>query len=248
MIPMKSALLELQRSIYNRLSASLSCPVYDEVPQGATFPYVAIGEDTAVDAGAKNAHGEEATVTLHVWSRAKGMSEAKGIISSIVQAMTSSPLLITGFALGDGVTLKDVSSIVVKLYADDALLQTNTATVELFTDFASGTQFSSPFDIFGTFNYTADGYWVNAREAEYGQTLPATKVVAIVTLKNGKVLTAENTNPTGDRNTILPGTLTAQDFGYMAFSGVRGLYSQALTVGEVTLGDVSSITVKHLCK
>lgn len=97
MIPQKSALLELQRSIYNRLSASLSCPVYDEVPQGATFPYVAIGEDTAVDAGAKNAHGEEATVTLHVWSRAKGMSEAKGLISSIVYAMTGAPLPITGF-------------------------------------------------------------------------------------------------------------------------------------------------------
>lgn len=97
MIPMRSSMLELQRSVYNRLSSRLSRPVYDEIPQGATFPYIAIGEDTATDAGAKNAHGEEVTLTLHVWSRAKGMSEVKTILDEITAAMTGAPLLITGF-------------------------------------------------------------------------------------------------------------------------------------------------------
>jgi hypothetical protein len=73
----------------------------------------------------------------------------------------------------------------------------------------TGVQFSSPFDVSGTFDYVTDGYWTNVRETQYGQSVPATKVVATVTLANGKVVTAENTNLTGDPTTIYPTTSTA---------------------------------------
>jgi len=109
-----------------------------------------------------------------------------------------------GFGLTD-TTFAGAQSVVVKLYSGNKLLQTNTATAKFKTDI-TGTQFSSPFDIFGTFNYTADGYWTNVRKAEYGQTLRPTKVVATVVLANGKTVTAENTNPTGDPATIYPTT------------------------------------------
>lgn len=106
-----------------------------------------------------------------------------------------------GFGLTDA-TLADIDSVVVKLYSGATLLQTNTGTDAIAA--LSGSQFSSPFDVIGTFDYTADGYWVNVRQAEYGQTLVPTKVTATVTLDDGTVLTAENTMLTGDPSTVMP--------------------------------------------
>ncbi len=109
-----------------------------------------------------------------------------------------------GFGLTDA-TLAGATSVVVKLYsAGDVLLQTNTAILPKFNADITGTQFSSPFDVSGNFNYATDGYWTNVREAQYGQSVPATKVVATVTLANGKVVTATNTNLTGTPSTIYP--------------------------------------------
>lgn len=108
-----------------------------------------------------------------------------------------------GFGLTDA-TLAGAQSVVVKLYSGSTLLQTNTAIISKFNADITGTQFSSPFDVSGTFNYPLDGYWTNVRETQYGQSLPATRVVATVTLQNGDVVTAENTVLTGDPTTIYP--------------------------------------------
>jgi hypothetical protein len=109
-----------------------------------------------------------------------------------------------GFGLTDA-TFAGATSVEVKLYAaGDVLLQTNTAILLKFNTDITGTQFSSPFDVSGTFDYVTDGYWTNVREAEYGQSVPAVKVVATVTLANGKVVTATNTNLVGDPTTIYP--------------------------------------------
>lgn len=107
-----------------------------------------------------------------------------------------------GFGLTDA-TFEDVQTVVVKLYAGDTLLQTNTGTTKI-GDTITGSQISSPFDVSGDFDYVADGYWVNTREAQYGQSVPATRVVATVTLESGKVVTAENTILSGDPTTIYP--------------------------------------------
>lgn len=93
---MKSPLFELQKAIFGRLS-TLSCPVYDAVPKGSTFPYVTIGEDTALDWSTKTANGQEVTVTIHVWSRYEGMKEVKQLTDEVIQQMTVSPLVMTGF-------------------------------------------------------------------------------------------------------------------------------------------------------
>ena len=96
---MKSALLPLQKAIYDRLKDTLTCSVYDHVPDGATMPYVTLGEDTAVDWSTKLELGMEVTHTLHVWSNYNGMAEAKQIIDQVVQALTGSSLAIEGFAV-----------------------------------------------------------------------------------------------------------------------------------------------------
>lgn len=107
-----------------------------------------------------------------------------------------------GFGLTDA-TFEDAQSVVIELFAGNTLLQTNTATPQLVNNVV-GNQISSPFDVSGTFDYVSDGYWMNEREVEYGQTMPATKVVATVTLENGKVVTAMNTHVTGDPETVYP--------------------------------------------
>lgn len=94
---MKSPLLPLQKAIYDCLKASLTCPVYDHVPDGAAMPYVTLGEDTAVDWSTKLEPGMEVTHTLHVWSDYNGMAEVKQIIDKIVQTLTANPLTIEGF-------------------------------------------------------------------------------------------------------------------------------------------------------
>lgn len=96
-----------------------------------------------------------------------------------------------GFSL-TGATFNEAQSIVIKLYSGNTLLQTNTAIYGKIT----GTGFLTPFDVFGTFDYAKDGYFTNVRGSEYGQTLAPTKVVATVTLSDGKILTTTNTNLT----------------------------------------------------
>ena len=118
--------------------------------------------------------------------------------------------MLKGYTAGFGLTnatFANAQSVVVKLYSSTTLLQTNTAILPKFHADITGTQVSSPFDVSGTFNYATDGYWVNTREAQYGQSMPATRVVATVTLANGQVVTAENNLVTGDPTTIYPAVI-----------------------------------------
>ena len=118
--------------------------------------------------------------------------------------------MLKGYSAGFGLTnatFTNTQSVVMKLYSGTTLLQTNTATAKVGIDIL-GSQISTPFDVSGAFAYGTDGYWVNVREAEYGQTLPATSVTATVTLENGTVVTAQNAMLTGDPATIFPATTT----------------------------------------
>ena len=106
-----------------------------------------------------------------------------------------------GFGLTDA-TFAGAQSVVVKLYRGTTLLQTNTGIMPKINADVTGVQISSPFDVSGTFNYVTDGYWTNVRASQYGQSVAANRVVATVTLANGKIVTAENTILTGDPTTI----------------------------------------------
>jgi hypothetical protein len=143
------------------------------------------------------------------WSTTSGNAVALGTLSAQdFGVMNVSDVM--GYTAGFGLTdasFAGATSIVTQLYSGDTLLQTDTATnPSMFSGF---TQFSSPFDVFGTFDYATDAYWTNVRGLEYGQTLTPTKVVATVTLANGKIVTAENTNLTGDPTTIFPVVATS---------------------------------------
>lgn len=146
---------------------------------------------------------------IGTWSTTSGTASPLGTLATedfgVVNYDTGLGIL-KGYSAGFGLTdatFEGVQSVVVKLYSGATLLQTNTAT-PLLGATVLGNQISSPFDVSGNFNYVTDGYWVNVREAQYGQNTPATRVVATVTLANGKVVTAENTTLTGDPTTIYP--------------------------------------------
>jgi hypothetical protein len=146
------------------------------------------------------------------WKTTSGVAAPLGSLSAedfgVVSYDTGLGMLkgyTAGFGLTDA-TFAGAQLVVVKLYSGTTLLQTNTSTAKVTADI-TGTQISTPFDVSGTFDYATDGYWTNSRESEYGQTLPATKVVATVVLSNGKTVTATNTNLVGDPSTIF-GTTT----------------------------------------
>lgn len=78
-----------QQAVFTALSGQISATVYDDVPilpsgqPVANFPYVVIGNDTLLAWDTDDQLGAEITLTLHIWSRASGMKEAKGIAGEI---------------------------------------------------------------------------------------------------------------------------------------------------------------------
>lgn len=57
--------------------------IFDFVPQGTAFPYVAIGETVSHAFDTQSSSGNEMMVTLHVYSQARGGREAQVILARI---------------------------------------------------------------------------------------------------------------------------------------------------------------------
>lgn len=95
----------LQTTIYstlandNTLTSNLSAGVYDEVLEGASYPFVSLGEETSIDYGTKNENGGETTINIHIWSQYKGAKETKQIMDRIHDLLHDSSLTVTGFNL-----------------------------------------------------------------------------------------------------------------------------------------------------
>lgn len=90
--------LAIQAAIYQRLTnyAPLNVPIYDDVPQGAAFPYITIGDDTLTEWDQDACLGADATLTLHVWSRERGRKQTKQIQGLLYDALHRYPLTVNG--------------------------------------------------------------------------------------------------------------------------------------------------------
>lgn len=113
---------KLQKAVYDALvgDSALSgmiTGVYDDVPEGTGFPYVVIGDDTAINIGSKTVDALEHTLTLHVWSQYRGRKEVKEIMSRVYEVLHDYSLTMTNSVLvnlrqefettlvdGDGIT------------------------------------------------------------------------------------------------------------------------------------------------
>ena len=95
---------QLQQAIFSAhnvsaVTSDLSCGVFDDVPQNASYPYIALGEETAVDFSVKDIQGGDLTVNIHVWSQYKGSKETKQIMDKIHDLLHNINLSVTGFNL-----------------------------------------------------------------------------------------------------------------------------------------------------
>jgi hypothetical protein len=103
---MASAGWALQQSIFATLSANatlvglLGAPrVYDDVPQGADFPYLTFGQSTARDWSTGSEDGDEHILTLHVWSQERGKKQAHAIMDAVRTALHDQALALAGHRL-----------------------------------------------------------------------------------------------------------------------------------------------------
>jgi hypothetical protein len=98
--------LALQKAVFEALAPVLAgvAGVYDRVPVdpagavAAAFPYVHIGEDHILAATDQCHDAADAFAVVHVWSRAVGKVEAKGVMAIVVAALAAN-LVLDGFAI-----------------------------------------------------------------------------------------------------------------------------------------------------
>ena len=84
--------MEVQKAIVARLRAysaltDIVSGVFDDVPQDAEFPYVAIGDMTLIPFDTFDTVGDEQTIMIHTWSDYRGRKEVKTIQAHIYGAL-----------------------------------------------------------------------------------------------------------------------------------------------------------------
>jgi hypothetical protein len=82
----------LQRALYARLAGdpvlvAAGCGVWDDVPEDAAMPYLTLGEAVEVPSSSHDRPGRQVLVTLHVWSRYRGMAEANAVAGRVVELL-----------------------------------------------------------------------------------------------------------------------------------------------------------------
>jgi len=93
--------VQIQQAVRDELLSSsavvnLVTGIFDEVPQGQAYPYIVVGEDTAIEWDKDLQLGVEATLTLHAWGRKAGRKEVKTIMDAMYDSLHRAELVITG--------------------------------------------------------------------------------------------------------------------------------------------------------
>lgn len=89
----------LQTGLYSALNGNVGATVYDTVPQGTAYPYVTIGDSTAVDWDTKSEVGQDHTVTIHTWVRGKSRLAAKTIMGAIFGLLHRGSITVAGHSV-----------------------------------------------------------------------------------------------------------------------------------------------------
>lgn len=103
---MTSPAVELQRAIYQALKNDAALvaalgggKIYDATPPNAVFPYVTFGRTSMFDWSTGTEIGTEQLFTVHVWSKARGKSEAIEIMERIRELLSTDTLTLPTHAL-----------------------------------------------------------------------------------------------------------------------------------------------------
>lgn len=74
----------VQQAIYTALStAPATYPVYDAVPQGTAYPYLHIGEFSALPDEEIEVPSADASVVINAWSRQSGKQQAHAMLEFV---------------------------------------------------------------------------------------------------------------------------------------------------------------------
>ena len=103
---MASAATELQKAVFAALGGEAALVsaldgqrIYDHAPADVAFPYVTFGRTSVYDWSTGTEDGSEHVFTIHVWSKARGKSEAVGIMEIVRGALHDADLALDGFTL-----------------------------------------------------------------------------------------------------------------------------------------------------
>ena len=84
----------LSEKLFELLSQNQIIPVYDDVPQDASLPYITLGAFTCKDNGTKVNDISDATINIDIWSEYQGKREVNTIANDVIALLNSSK---TGF-------------------------------------------------------------------------------------------------------------------------------------------------------
>jgi len=80
--------LALQKAIFARLQAEVSCPIYDGAPMNADMPYVSIDREVSANSSPISGRKRQTRLLyLSVWSDASGQAEVKRINGEVIAAL-----------------------------------------------------------------------------------------------------------------------------------------------------------------
>jgi hypothetical protein len=73
----------LQAALYTYLSANMTTPIYDAVPQKAAFPYVTIDHQEAINMDYLSERKDRRMVYFTIWSNYRGQKEVLNILTEM---------------------------------------------------------------------------------------------------------------------------------------------------------------------
>lgn len=99
-----SALTPVQEALFTALTADTALMavvtgVFDTVPEPTLYPYVVIGEAIESPDNQLGQFGSRLSVTLHTWSRYRGMAETNTILNHVVRILDHAAVAIPGRTL-----------------------------------------------------------------------------------------------------------------------------------------------------
>lgn len=104
-----AATVELQKAVFAALAGDAALVaalgseprIHDRAPASVPFPYLTFGRTSVHDWSTATEDGSEHIFTVHVWSRARGRSEAAAILEIVRRRLHGADLALAGHALID---------------------------------------------------------------------------------------------------------------------------------------------------
>lgn len=98
----------VQAAVYSRLCADAgvtallaegAASVFDHVPQGSVFPYIALGSLSSRPLETQQGGGHDITLDIHCYSRGLGMKEARAIMAAVAACLHHADFALSGHGL-----------------------------------------------------------------------------------------------------------------------------------------------------